>query len=236
MRKIASLIADSTNNTMDDVYNLLEDKEYLNYLIDTYWFINSDILNSNIYYSLEGYLFPDTYYFTNKDVTVKEIFERMLDEMNTKLTPYKEDILNSKYSIHELLTLASIVELEGASSNDRASIAEVFYNRLKDNWTLGSDVTTYYAEKMDDWKIGLTNKQLNTCNSYNTRGTCFKGLPVGPICNPGIESIKAVIYPSSNDDYYFVADCNGKVYLSKTATEHDAIQAKLISEGNWCDN
>ena len=153
MRSIASTIAEYTNNTEDTVYNLIKDKEYLNSLINEYWFIDESILNNNLYYSLEGYLYPNTYEFKNKDVSVKEIFGTMLDEMDKQLNPYKTDILSNKYSVHELLTLASVVELEGANSNDREGIAGVFYNRLKSGEPLGSDVTTYYAEKIENyWK------------------------------------------------------------------------------------
>ena len=159
----------------------------------------------------------------------------MLDEMNNKLKDLKEDITNSKYNIHELITLASIVELEGSNSNDRAKVAGVFYNRLKSGWSLGSDVTTYYAEKKDDWS-GLTYNELNKCNSYNTRGNCVKGLPIGPICNPGLESIKAVINPEITDNYYFVADCDGKTYLNKTESGHNSTIKKLKNEKKWCDN
>lgn len=235
MRAITKLIVDNTNNTEEDVYSLLKDKEYLNKLIDMYWFIEEDLLNENLYYSLEGYLFPNTYNFTNKSVTVEEIFKVMLDEMENKLEPYKNEVLKSEYSIHELITLASIVELEESNDDNRAEVSGVFYNRLNDGWTLGSDVTTYYAEKMDDWSNGLSYSQLNDCNDYNTRGTCFNGLPVGPICNPSISSIIAAIIPNSHNYYYFVADCSGKIYLSYTSGEHSNIINKLISEGNWCD-
>lgn len=236
MRYITSLIIENTNNKEEDVYNLLKDEEYLDKIINKYWFLTDEIKNDKIYYSLEGYLFPDTYEFMSKDVTVEEIFEKMLDQMELKLNDYKEDINDQKYSIHQLLTLASIVELEGASSNDRAKVAGVFYNRLDEGWSLGSDITTYYALKMDDWSNGLTYSQLNSCNDYNTRGNCVSGLPVSPVCNPGIDSIKAVINPEITNNYYFVADCNGVTYLNETENGHYNTINKLKNEGNWCDN
>jgi len=232
--KIAKKIADSTNNTEEDVYALLKDESYLDELIAEYWFIKSDIKNDKLYYPLEGYLFPDTYFFENKDVTVKEIFEVMLDETNKQLKPFKEAIAKTDFTIHEFLTFASIVELEGASSDDRASVAGVLYNRLEDGWTLGSDVTGYYGAKMDDWTDGL-GIHLNDCNDYNTRGTCVPKLPISPIANPGIESITAVIKPTKHDYYYFVADCDGKTYLNYTEREHLNTISKLKSEDNWCD-
>lgn len=234
MRSIASIISKYTNNSENDVYDLLKNKEYLKSLIDNYWFIDDDILNDGIYYSLEGYLYPETYEFKNKDVSVKEIFKSMLDEMDKRLGSLKNDLEKSKYSIHEILTLASIVELEGAGSDDRAGIAGVFYNRLDSNWSLGSDVTTYYAAKVELNERDLYKYEIEDKNDYNTRSSYLAGkLPIGPICNPSIESIKATIYPESNDYYYFVSDVNGKTYFSKTNEEHLAIKADLIKEGLW---
>lgn len=231
MRKIASLISENTNNSEEDVYDLLKDSEYLDELIASYWFITDDIKDSKIYYSLEGYLYPDTYIFMNKDVSVKEIFKKMLDEMNDKLTPYKEEINSSDLSIHEILTLSSIVELEGASSSDRNGVAGVFYNRLNSNMTLGSDVTTYYGIKLDMSERDLTKAELNDCNNYNTRCSTFKSLPVSPICIASIESIEAVLEPTEHDYYYFVADKNKKTYFTKTYEEHLDMVSKLKEEG-----
>ena len=236
VRKIAKIIDEETNNTYDDVINLMADSEYIDTLISKYWFLTDKIKNTKIYYPLEGYLFPDTYAFLNKDVTVKEIIEKMLDQMANKLDKYKDEIEKSSLSIHELITLASIVELEGASADDRASVAGVFYNRLKDKWVLGSDVTTYYYLKIDNFKESLNgNKNLYTCDyAYNTRCTSFVGLPIGPISNPGIESIKSTIEYKKHDYYYFVADCKGKTYLNKDATGHYNTINKLKQENNWC--
>ena len=222
VRKIAKIIDEETNNSYDDVMDLMNDKEYIDTLINKYWFLTDSIKNTKIYYPLEGYLFPNKYAFLNKDVSVKEIILTMLDEMDKQLTPYKDKIEDSNLNVHELLTLASIVELEGASADDRASVAGVFYNRLNDGWVLGSDVTTYYYLKIDDFKQSLNgNANLYTCdNAYNTRCTSFVGLPVGPISNPGKESIEATINYTKHNYYYFVADCKGKTYLSKTPNEH----------------
>lgn len=156
----------------------------------------------------------------------------MLDNTESKLSSFSQEIENSELSIHEIMTLASIVELEGARSTDRDGVAGVFYNRLKSKMSLGSDVTTYYAVGKDFSK-DLTMSDLNTCNGYNTRGTCVKGLPVGPIATPSLASIKATLKPDNHDYLFFVADKNGKTYFSKTNAEHDAIVRKLRSEGLW---
>ena len=234
MRSIADTISKYTSNTESDVYILLKNREYLNSLINKYWFINDEILSDKIYYSLEGYLYPNTYEYKNKDVSVEEIFESMLDEMDKHLTTYKTDILSNNYSVHQLLTLASIVELEGAKSDDRAGIAAVFYNRLNSGMSLGSDVTTYYAAKLEMSDRDLYESEINAANDYNTRSSYLSGkLPIGPISNPSIESIKSVLYPEKHDYYYFVSDINGKTYFAKTYNEHLQIRKDLIEAGLW---
>lgn len=224
-------MSDNFGYTEEEIYNTLNDSEFLTELVNKYWFITKDILNSEIYYPLEGYIYPDTYEF-KKISTVEEIILKTLDNMDTKLSQYKEEIELSNYSVHEILTLASIVELEGANSQDRAGVAGVFYNRLNSSWTLGSDVTTYYAVKKD-FSVDLTTVDLNSCNGYNTRGTCVKGLPVGPIASSSLESIVASVEPTVHEYYYFVADINKQTYFSKSADEHAATVARLKNEGIW---
>lgn len=231
IKQIADLIEENSDNKKEDVFNLLKDENYIDSLINEYWFLTNDIKNEKIYYPLEGYLFPNTYQF-KKDVTVKDIFKTLLDQMDKELSKYKTQIENSNYSIHELLTLASIVELEAGSSHERNGVAAVFYNRIKNNWTLGSDVTTYYAEQKS-FKEDLTIDEINSCNAYNTRSTCIVGLPVGPISNPSTESIEGVMNPTTSDYYYFVADKNGNTYFTKTEYEHNNIIQKLQREGLW---
>lgn len=234
MRYIAKTIADNTNNTEEDVFSLLKDKEYLKKLIEKYWFLTDEILDDRIYYSLEGYLFPDTYQFKNKGVTVEEIFDVMLEEFGKKIDSLKPQIEASNYTLHQLLTIASITELEGVNKDDRGSVAGVFYNRMNAKWSLGSDVTTYYAIKVDMSERELTKNELNDCNFYNTRSACSAGgIPIGPICNPGIESINAAVNPTSHDYFFFVADKNKKTYFTKTSAEHEKTISTLKSQNLW---
>ena len=158
----------------------------------------------------------------------------MLNETEEKLTMYKDKINESDYTFHQLLTLASIVELEGVSDSDRSMVAGVFYNRLKINMNLGSDVTTYYDAKVRLNERDLYTKELQTNNGYNTRSSDMMGkLPIGPICNPSIESINAVLYPEESDYYYFVADKNKNTYFTKTLTEHTTKINELKEAGLW---
>lgn len=230
-RDVARLISENTDYTEEQVYDTISNLEYLDNLISKYWFLTDDIKKDGIYYPLEGYLFPDTYNF-NKNSKIEDILEYMLDNTDKKLKSVWND--NSKYSIHEIMTMASIVELEASNSDDRAGVAGVFYNRLKSGWTLGSDVTTYYGLKLSLSERDLTYTELNEANNYNTRSSSMAGkLPISPICMPGLESIKAAISPENHNYYYFVADKTGKTYFNKTASEHTDTISKLKKAGLW---
>lgn len=234
MRKVATIISKNTNNRYEDVLKKANDTTYIKELIQKYWFLTEDILDTKIYYKLEGYLYPDTYEFRNKDVSVEEIFNKMLEQTNEVLKEYKGKIEKNKYSAHELLSLASMCELEGATEEYRKSIAGVFFNRLDINMSLGSDVTTYYAFKVEMNERDLTSKEFNTYNAYNTRGPNMNGkIPIGPICNPSKESMDAVVNPTKHDYYYFVADKNKKVYFSKTSREHNETIGEIKRKGDW---
>lgn len=215
----------------DEIHAKLKDKKYLESLIEQYWFLTDDILNEEVYYPLEGFLFPDTY-IIKKSSTIEEIIGKMLSTMDNKLSIYKDEVAVADYSIYEIVTLASIIELEGSESDDRAGVAGVFYNRLKDNWTLGSDVTTYYGAKKD-FSTDLTWTELKECNPYNTRGDCAPGLPIGPIASPSFASITASIEPTIHEYYYFVADKHKKTYFNITEADHDKEIRRLKSEGLW---
>ena len=231
---LAELIESKTNNTKEDVYELLKDEEYIDSLIEKYWFLTDDIKNEDIYYSLEGYLFPDTYDLTSRDATIEEIFEKMLNRMGDILDNYKDEIEASDYTIHELLTIASVVEAESMNKEDRKNVASVIYNRLDYGMSLGSDVTTYYSVKANMGDRDLYQKEIDAYNPYNTRGPNMEGkLPVGPICSVSKSSIEAAIEPSDTDYLYFVADKNGKLYFTETNAEHLRVINELQSSGNW---
>lgn len=234
MRGIAKLIKENTSNSEEDVYSKLKDEKYLNSIIEKYWFLEDDIKNSKIYYSLEGYLFPDTYRFNSKDVTVEEIFNKMLDQMEKELDKYKKQIESSKYSVHELITLASITQSEGYNEDDFKNIASVFYNRLKTGMALGSCVTSYYGVKKD-MTDELLQKDIDASNPYNTRGKSPVSFPIGPISMPGAKALDAVFSPIETSYYFFVSDKNNKLYFTKTLNEHERMITKLQNEGLWLE-
>ena len=112
---------------------------------------------------------------------------------------------------------------------------KIVYSKSRYNYEI-LDYIDYITPK--GWhkaKREIAFNELNKCNSYNTRSNCFTGLPVGPICNPGLESLKATFEPSDHNNYYFVADCNGKTYLSKDASTHSKTINDLKNKGLWCE-
>ena len=234
MRWIAKTIAENTNNTEEDVYALLKDKDYINSLIEKYWFLTKNITNENIYYPLEGYLYPDTYIFESKDVSIKSIFNIILNNTDKILEKYQAQISQSGINVHQILTIASIIELEGNDEVSRYGISSVIYNRLRAKMSLGSDVTTYYAMQVDMGERNLYSSEIKTANPYNTRGPNMSGkIPVGPIGNPSEESIKAALNPTKSNYLYFVADSKGKIYFTSTYAEHQNLIKKLQKQGLW---
>ena len=234
IRWYANIIEQQTNNSAQDVYNLLSNEEYIDSLINKYWFLTEEIKNKDIYYPLEGYLFSETYTFEDRDVSVDTIFETLLNQTDKILSKYREDMQKTGYSIHELITVASIVEMEGANQEDRKNIASVLYNRLDKKMSLGIDSTTYYASKVELGTRNLYQSELNAINPYNTRAVNMEGkLPVGPISSVSEASIQAAIYPNKIEYLYFSSDKDRNIYFSKTFEEHQKIINDLKSQGKW---
>lgn len=229
-REFARIVEKNTNNSYDDVLNILNDKDYINSLIEDYWFITNDILNDKIYYSLEGYLFPDTYEFKNKSVTVPEIIKKLLDQMDKVLTPYKEKIENDKYSIHELLTLASIAEKEVNNKiveDDRKKVVSVFVNRLNKKISLGSDITTRYGIKLDDTRP-LKKSEYADNNPYNTRNVNNIGFIPSPICMVSNDSIEASINRVETNYLYFISNVTtGETFFFEKSKDFEAKKNEL---------
>ena len=212
------LLAENTDLEYDTIIAEVNDPEYLNTLINDYWFLTEDILNSDLYYGLEGYLYPETYDFYI-DTSLDTAIRKMLDVTDLRLSEVRDQIKASNYSVHEILTMASIAEKEAVNAEDRAKVAQVIYTRLDMGMNLGMDVTTYYGVRKD-MSEALTTVDLNDENPYNTRVASFIGLPAGPICNPSLESINAVLNPSDTDYIYFIADIiTGNVYFTDDYNE-----------------
>ena len=185
------------------------------------------INETGTYYPLEGYLFPETYDFYCYDSAecARLAVEKMLEQMNSRFTDeMKAQAAKMNRSVNEILTMASIVQMEsGQSHENMAKVAAVFYNRLASSSfsSLGSSPTCYYGngKEMDDGRY----------NTYNV-----PGLPPGPLCSPGIEAIRAALYPDENTTaYYFVTDSSGKFYFHNTAAEQQATIDRLKKENKW---
>lgn len=173
--------------------------------------------------SLEGFLFPDTYRFTYQTPT-ETIIDHMLAQFETKITPQmRADAKASGLSLYQVITLASIVEREGVYDDERPTIASVYFNRLANNMNLDADPTTQYAiANAANWWPPLDLDPRTIDDPYNTY--VYPGLPPGPIANPGLASINAVIYPAQTNYFYFRAKCDGSHYhnFAVTYTEHVA--------------
>ncbi|MFQ5834583.1 MAG: endolytic transglycosylase MltG [bacterium] len=166
--------------------------------------------------SLEGYLYPDTYYFTRNE-NPQEVVKKFLVRFEEVVGPlYKNWRENHGLSLEEVITLASIVEKEARVSSEKPIIAAVFYNRLRKGLRLRADPTVKYA--LGNFRERLTFNELRTPSSYNTY--LHHGLPPGPICSPGKDSIYAVLYPAKVDYLYFVAKGNGSHQFSQTYEQH----------------
>jgi UPF0755 protein len=160
---------------------------------------------------LEGYLFPDTYQFYLMD-DPENVIGRFLRNYATRIDEdIRYDIEHSGYTEHQILIMASIVEAEAANDTERGKIASVIYNRLRD-WPepyLGMDSTVYYGAYLLD-----TTFSVELDSPYNTYKRT--GLPKGPICNPGMNSIRAVLYPEETNYYYFATGVDGINHFFET--------------------
>lgn len=165
---------------------------------------------------LEGYLFPDTYrIFKNADVA--SIVERMLDNFSVRFTDKMEmDAAAGNMSVYNIITLASIIEKEVRTDQDRKIAAGIFYERLNASVALQSDATVNYVTGKQALQPTIADTQVD--NLYNTYK--YTGLPPGPICNPSLASILAAIYPEKSDYFYFLTKPDGTTVFSKTYDEH----------------
>lgn len=173
--------------------------------------------------TLEGYLFPDTYYFS-KDAVAADIVKKMLDTFSVKVaTAVKNELGQQKKSFFEIVTMASIVEGEVTDDGDRKIVAGLFWNRLANEMPLQSDATLEYALGTKKIQHSIAETKINSpYNSYQN-----KGLPPGPVSNPGLASILAALNPQQTDYVYFLSDPKtGQTVFAKTFEQHIANKAK----------
>lgn len=176
---------------------------------------------SDYRFKLEGYLFPETYELS-KDATEEDAFFRMIAELDRKLATLPEGwearLAEREITFHELMTIASLVEREVVADTERALVAGVIYNRIEKGMPLQIDATVQYL--FDEQKERLFEKDLQIESPYNTYLNA--GLPPGPIASPGLESIRAALYPEASEYLFYVTkkDGSGEHLFAKTYEEH----------------
>ena len=213
VQETIQLLADSDVSNVEDLTEAAK-----NHVFD-YTFVDNENLGSIT--RLEGFLFPDTYEFFHKEDAVSAL-DRLLSNFQTRVSgDLLTDIENSQYSLREIVTLASIIEKEAIGDDEERANISVFYNRLSgDNPEIGtalqSDATIYYALHI----AGMDDTQFSTDldSPYNTYK--YGGLPVGPICNPSLSSIKAAVHPNDTGYYYFAYGKDGVSHFFRTYDEH----------------
>ncbi|WP_407269530.1 endolytic transglycosylase MltG [Radiobacillus sp. PE A8.2] len=220
--QIAEIYAQNAGIDKEEFIETVNDPAYIEQLMNKYPAILTDeILQEDIRTPLEGYLFAATYDFYEEEPSVKTIVTAMLDKTESVLTNYLSTILDKdfygeKMTVHEAITMASLVENEARTEEDRKQISGVFYNRLADGMKLQTDPTVLYA--LGKHKDRVLFDDLEVHSPYNTY--VVTGLPIGPISNFSESSLQSVVEPIESDYLYFVAASDGSIYYAKTFDEH----------------
>lgn len=174
--------------------------------------------------NLEGYLFPDTYEINRGD-SLEEIVRKMLDNFGEKLTQeLRDEISNQGKTIFEIVTMASLLEKEVRTLEDKKIVAGVLWKRLKSNIPLQVDATIIYITGKKTIQVLIEETKIDS--PYNTYK--YRGLPLGPISNPGLESILASMYSESSDYWYYLSTLEGETIFSRTLEEHNIAKAKYL--------
>lgn len=223
---------DKTPFTAEQFMATVTNQEFINRMVAAYpqLFASLPATDSGVIYQLEGYLFPAVYEYAD-DTTIEELVEQMIAAMDTRLQPYYETIAAKNLTVNEVLTLASLVEKEGSTDEDRRNIASVFFNRINAGMPLQSNIAILYAQGKLGQETTLAEDagiDTNIESPYNIYWTA--GLMPGPVDSPSVSAIEAVINASTTDYLYFVADVTtGTVYFAKTIEEHDQNVAKYVN-------
>lgn len=173
---------------------------------------------------LEGYIFPDTY-FLEKNENLEKIITYALENFDRKLTEdLKTEIKKQNKSVFEIVTMASMIEKEVITFKDKQIVSGILWKRIKTGIPLQVDATVLYAMEINNGKVFTKDTKIDS--PYNTYK--YAGLPLGPICNPGLESIKAALYPEATDYWYYLSKPDGETVFSKTLEEHNIAKAKYL--------
>lgn len=217
LEQISNIIEKNTEYTGAQFMEKVTDSQFIEEMMGTYpELLTEEIMDGNIRYTLEGYLYPATYSFYEEHPSLEEIISTMISQTNDIVAEYRPILEEKQMSVHELLTFASLLEEEATAQTDRETIASVFYNRLEVDMPLQTDPTVLYA--LGNHKERVLYEDLEVENPYNTYKN--PGLPPGPIANAGKTSIDATLNPTDTDYLYFLADKEGNNHFAKTYDEH----------------
>lgn len=223
---------DKTPFTSEEFLATVTNQEFIDRMVATYpnLFASLPAADSGVIYRLEGYLFPAVYDYYD-DATIEDLVEQMISTTDARLQPYYEAIANKNLTVNEVLTLASLVEKEGSTDEDRRNIASVFFNRLNAEMPLQSNIAILYAQGKLGEETTLaedTNIDTSIESPYNIYWRA--GLMPGPVNSPSLSAIEAVLNANATDYYYFVADVTtGTVYFANTIEEHDQNVATYVN-------
>lgn len=223
---------DKTPFTSEEFLATVTNQEFIDRIVATYpnLFASLPAADSGVIYRLEGYLFPAVYDYYD-DTTIEDLVEQMISTTDARLQPYYEAIANKNLTVNEVLTLASLVEKEGSTDEDRRNIASVFFNRLNTEMPLQSNIAILYAQGKLGEETTLaedTNIDTSIESPYNIYWRA--GLMPGPVDSPSLAAIDAVINANTTDYLYFVADVTtGTIYFANTIEEHDQNVATYVN-------
>lgn len=174
--------------------------------------------------SLEGYLFPDTYHLNPQNFSAKSFIQKLYKNFQNKIEPLREEIQNSGRTLEEIVIMASMIEKEAAHKDEMNDISDVLWKRYDEGIALGVDATTRYELKA--WDRPLYTEDFESDSPYNTRR--IVGIPPTAISNPGLDSIRAALRPSSNPYYYYLHAPDGQIYFAETYDEHNQYKNKYL--------
>lgn len=240
IKQISKAVTDNSNtkSTKDktpfksqDFLNLIQDETFIKEMVKKYPRLLSSLpKKEDAIYQLEGYLFPATYDYY-KETDIRSLVDEMLATTDATLSPYYDSIEASGKTVNEVLTLASLVEKEGSTDEDRRDIASVFYNRLQNGMALQSNIAILYAmNKLGDKTTLAEDAAIDTTikSPYNIYTNT--GLMPGPVDSPSLSAIDATVKPANTDYLYFVANVKtGEVFYAKTYEAHSANVEKYVN-------
>ncbi len=220
-----------TPYSASDFLKLMKDESFIKEMVEKYPKLLANLPSKDeAVYQLEGYLFPATYDYY-KATSLKDLVDTMLQTMDTTLANYYTTISEKGMTVNQVLTLASLVEKEGQTDEDRRTIASVFYNRLNAGQALQSNIAVLYAMgKLGETTTLSEDANIDTSIDSPYNDYTHTGLMPGPVDSPGLSAIKAVLNPESTDYYYFVADVKtGKVYYANDYETHQKNVEKYVN-------